>query len=123
MQAWSGSAGFHGCSAARLCRVAATMIIISSYIVTARDENFEGNVHIVSDGSNKYEGVLQVRKYKVYQNVLQISSLIQVYTHNQWNVVCYQYDNRETNRGAAAAACRQEGYTTVFYWGTAESMK
>ena len=61
-------------------------------------KEFEGNVHLDNgnEDDNSHFGVLQV------------------YTQNDWNLVCYRMDGKVVmNNAAAAAACRQKGFRTV----------
>lgn len=68
---------------------------------------------------NKYNIIALCVHYKANNycsyacNIVVLQHHAQVYTQGGWNVVCYEYGNSiVTNHEAAAAACRQTGYTT-----------
>lgn len=61
-------------------------------------KEFEGNVYLANgnDDDQPHFGVLQV------------------YTQDDWNLVCYHMDGKVVmNNAAAATACRQMGFLTV----------
>ena len=67
-------------------------------------ESEEGHIRLLYRARPNYQGVLQV------------------YTEDKWNVVCYKRnDSLVFNDGAAA--CRQNGYTTFFTYGSAKALR